>query len=89
MTGDELRAWRERHRMTQAQAARVLGVSIEGVSGWERAVFRISPATARLCDAWDVMRPEQRKQLFERWGLAKLARRGRGARSDATVLPLR
>lgn len=88
MTGDEMKAWRERHRMTQAQAAQVLGASVDGVSGWERAVFRISPATARLCDAWDVMRPEQRKQLFERWGL-KPAKKGRGRGSDDASTPRR
>lgn len=69
MTGDDLKAWRERHRMTQVQAAQVLGVSVEGVSGWERGKFRIGTATIHLCDAWDLMRPEQRKQMFERWGM--------------------
>lgn len=30
-----LKAWRERHRLTQEQAARLAGVSISGWRGWE------------------------------------------------------
>jgi transcriptional regulator with XRE-family HTH domain len=44
MNGQELRAWRERWLVdSQAELARLLGVHINTVSGWERNVQAIPP----------------------------------------------
>lgn len=67
MTGDEMRAWRQRHGLTQAQAADVLGVTPECVAGWERGRFAVGAGAGRLCDCWDVMRPEQQRRVLKRW----------------------
>ena len=64
MTGDEFRAWRERHRLTQDQAATITGVSRECVSRWEHGRFAVGATVARLCQAWDRMKPEQRKAFY-------------------------
>ncbi|MGQ9370400.1 helix-turn-helix domain-containing protein [Azospirillum sp. ST 5-10] len=62
MTGDEFRRWRDRHRMTQAQAAALHAVTERTVRTWETAAP--DHRAAVLCAAWDLMRPEQRKRLF-------------------------
>ncbi len=74
--------------MTQAHAATLFRVAVTTVSAWECGRFGLDPKVPIICDSWDVMRPEQRKQLFERWGL-KPAKKGRGARTDSPVLPRR
>lgn len=53
--------------MTQAEAGQVLGVTAACVAGWERGRFAVGVAAARLCDCWDVMRPEQKRRVLKRW----------------------
>lgn len=64
MTADEFKAWRLRHRMTQAQAATLFRVGVTTVSGWECERFGLDPKVPIICEAWDRMKPEQRKGLF-------------------------
>lgn len=71
MTADEFKAWRQRHRMTQAQAAALFGASEDTVGGWERGRFGQDPKVSIICQAWDLMRPEQRKKLFAWCGRQK------------------
>ena len=49
----------------------VIGVSRECVSRWENGRFAVGATVIRLCDCWDVARPEQRKQLYSRWGVKR------------------
>lgn len=66
MTGDDVKAWRQRHRMTQQQAATVFLVTEAAVAGWERGRFGIDTKVEALCTLWDDMRPEQRKKVYGR-----------------------
>ena len=43
MTGEELRAWRLRHGLTQAELAWLLGVSQSAVGKWETGDRKIPP----------------------------------------------
>jgi len=46
MTGQELRALRGRHRLTQAALARILGVTVTTVSRWECGRWKIDDLRA-------------------------------------------
>lgn len=48
-TPDELRAWRERHKLTQRQAAHALGLTLRGYQLWEAGDRAISRATMLAC----------------------------------------
>lgn len=37
MTGDEIKDWRERRRLSQAKLAELLPVSIRTIQGWEQS----------------------------------------------------
>ncbi|MBP2311899.1 helix-turn-helix domain-containing protein [Azospirillum soli] len=63
MSGDEFRAWRERHRMTQDQAAALHCVSARTVRSWEAEGVG-DPRSVLLCASWDWLLPERRKQLL-------------------------
>ena len=59
MTGADLRAWRERHGMTQVQLAAAIGVPQATVSRWESGTHPIRHGTMlRLA----LERLEQRQQ---------------------------
>lgn len=65
MTGDEMRRWRERHRMTQDQAAALHQVDARTVRRWETSAAVDARAWA-ICEMWDLLRPEQRKAAYGR-----------------------
>jgi len=52
LTGEELRAWRKRHGLTQQELAWLLGLSREAISNWERGTRTIPPY---LCLVLDVL----------------------------------
>lgn len=65
MSGDEMRRWRERHRMTQEQAAALHQVDVRTMRRWEASDWVDARAWA-ICEMWDLLRPEQRKAAYAR-----------------------
>ena len=52
-TGDEVVAIRSRRRMSQAQFARLLAVSVKTLQSWEQGVRKPSKPTMRLLQIFD------------------------------------
>ena len=52
MTGPEIRAAREKRKLTQAALAAIIGVDPMTVSRWEREVKRPSNANYKLLALW-------------------------------------
>jgi transcriptional regulator with XRE-family HTH domain len=50
--GEQIKAERERRGLTQAQLARILGVTHSAVSHWESGRTEIAPLTARRVAGW-------------------------------------
>jgi DNA-binding transcriptional regulator YiaG len=50
-TGADVRAWRQRLGLTQAQAAEALGVSDRAIRAWERGDYEPGKPVARLMEA--------------------------------------
>ncbi|KDR25950.1 helix-turn-helix domain-containing protein [Caballeronia zhejiangensis] len=53
MTADQLKAWREKHRLTQVQAADALGVALITIKNWEAGRNAVSGPAAYLCAVAD------------------------------------
>ena len=52
MTGPEIRAAREKRKLTQAALAKIIGVDPMTVSRWEREAKRPSNANYKLLALW-------------------------------------
>jgi len=50
MTPTELQRWRRRRRLTQHQAAELIGVTRNSVNRWEMGLHPISRRTARMIE---------------------------------------
>jgi transcriptional regulator with XRE-family HTH domain len=50
MTSQELQRWRRRRRLTQDQAAELIGVTRNSVNRWEMGLHPISRSTARMIE---------------------------------------
>ena len=53
MTAVEFKAWRERHRLTQAETGTKFGVSRATIQNWENGVTPISPLVEQGCTIWE------------------------------------
>ncbi len=59
---DEIRQLRERKGLTQEQAARLFGVTLQTVSRWERAVFDVADVKLDGIKAKLAILPDKRKR---------------------------
>jgi DNA-binding transcriptional regulator YiaG len=55
MTPNDVAAWRARHRLTQGEAAQLLGVDLRSWRKWERGERRVSPLVARFLTILDAV----------------------------------
>lgn len=63
-TGEEVAAIRTRRRMSQAQFAKLLAVSVKTLQSWEQGVRKPSKPTMRLLQIFD--QPEDFQAVFAR-----------------------
>jgi DNA-binding transcriptional regulator YiaG len=62
MTGEELRAFRHRLRLTQVELAAKIGVHWNSVARWERDEVGISEPVARLVELLAKSPPRRRRE---------------------------
>lgn len=68
MTGQEFRAWRTRHGLTQAQCGALLGgLSVQRISRLETGAVRVQPEHVLLC--WLLDHPAISKAVAQHQGL--------------------
>ena len=62
MTSQELQRWRRRRRLTQHQAAELIGVTRNSVNRWEMGLHPISRRTARMIEMLGAVFPAPRRR---------------------------